>query len=397
LDLVDQGGRLPWRLRQALMKIRRRLIAYFPARRVGQWPDPIGRAVVVSHDLTASGAPRVAFEITRDLIERGLEVLVFTREDGPFRATFQAAGASVVLQGDLITRPQLFAKVCQNAKIVILNTTVAAPLATQVGPGTSAYIYLHEISSLRAALTQKPDVRAGLIAARGVWAGNADTAEVAREVRRDVTVFPYGLDPALLRERLNHDRPVVLHIFGSYEARKGQDLALEAVRRIAVRRPGQLTLKMNGRVLQPGFFDNLKMATVSLDDIEIGGALDHEDYLAAMEACDIVLVPSRDDTLPLVSLDALSGGRVLVCTATTGTAAYIQNGVSGFIAAHPTVESLEDTLDRALAQRAAYPEITRAGGEVFRTYFSREAFSHRLADELGLPRDRQEGETLDKS
>ena len=48
------------------------------------------------------------------------------------------------------------------------------------------------------------------------------------------------------------------------------------------------------------------------------GEVDHDECLSQMAACDIILIPSRDDAMSFVALDALSLGKALVCSRTTG-------------------------------------------------------------------------------
>jgi glycosyltransferase involved in cell wall biosynthesis len=103
-------------------------------------------------------------------------------------------------------------------------------------------------------------------------------------------------------------------------------------------------------------------------------------YRAAMLACDAVCVPSRDDTLPLVSLDALGAGRVLMCTATTGTAAYLADGTSGFVAAAPDADAIAAMLARAVADRARWEEIAADGRAVFDRAFGQAPFLAILDD-----------------
>ena len=71
----------------------------------------------------------------------------------------------------------------------------------------------------------------------------------------------------------------------------------------------------------------------------------------------LLFCPSRDDTLPLVTLDALSSGKVLVCSRATGTSAYIQDEVSGFLPERNDIESLSDALRRAVEAQKNWSKI----------------------------------------
>ena len=59
--------------------------------------------LILSHDLTNSGAPRVAFDMVRVLIEAGHFVVVMAPEDGFFREQLVVAGATVIIEPLLLT------------------------------------------------------------------------------------------------------------------------------------------------------------------------------------------------------------------------------------------------------------------------------------------------------
>jgi glycosyltransferase involved in cell wall biosynthesis len=102
-----------------------------------------------------------------------------------------------------------------------------------------------------------------------------------------------------------------------------------------------------------------------------------------MSRADMVVVPSRDDTLPLVSLHALSAGKPLMCTVSTGTSAYIESGESGFTIDHNSPEAIVLALITALDCRDRWQEMGRRGQQVFQQRFSRETFTRRILAETG--------------
>ena len=95
-------------------------------------------------------------------------------------------------------------------------------------------------------------------------------------------------------------------------------------------------------------------------EIEIGPELDYEACQRALLAADIVLCPSRDDTLPITSLTALAAGKILVVSREVGTSAYIEDGVSGFVLRQNLPEEIAATLARIIAERARWPKIGEA-------------------------------------
>lgn len=54
--------------------------------------------MLVSHEASRTGAPRVAVELAKGFLDAGLRVLVVLRWDGPLRTDFEATGATVVTE-----------------------------------------------------------------------------------------------------------------------------------------------------------------------------------------------------------------------------------------------------------------------------------------------------------
>ena len=91
-----------------------------------------------------------------------------------------------------------------------------------------------------------------------------------------------------------------------------------------------------------------------------------------------MLCPSRNDTLPLVSLNALAEGKILICSKETGTSKYITDGVSGFVLERNHPEVIASTLERVVGHVNEWDEIGRAARRVFLENFSKEHFRRRL-------------------
>ena len=334
--------------------------------------------LIVSHDLGASGAPKIVHEMARILVAAGHDVTVGAPFDGPFRSQLLQVGASVVLCRGILYDAVLLKAMARPADAVICNTVVTHEAVRLVSPIVATYWYVHEVSLLREMLRTQPALPVAFAAAAGVWAGSELAAALIRPYRPSVETFAYGLDPVSgPAPKFGKSLNVVL--FGSFESRKGQDLALAAVAALPDAARADFRLRMFGRVLDEAFYVKLLQQATAVPEVEIGGELGYDAYQEAMLAADAVIVPSRDDTLPLVSIDALSSGRLLLCTRSTGTAAFIEHGISGFIADSPDAEAITAMLQQVIERRPVLPKIAAEGISVFNRNFSRDVFAAELA------------------
>jgi len=79
---------------------------------------------------------------------------------------------------------------------------------------------------------------------------------------------------------------------------------------------------------------------------------------------EILVLPSRSEGTPLSLVEAMLCGRPAVATDVGGNAEYVRPGVSGYLAAGPTIPLLADALARALGERSGWPALGAAAREL---------------------------------
>lgn len=355
-------------------------------RRFLQRQDPAPIALVATHELSLSGAPRVALDVTRVLRDEGHRIVVLSQSDGPMRGEFEQLGALVLI--DLVPdrdRPYL-RQLAQQGRIAFANTVMSAALVDIWARHVPTCWYLHELSAFETAASSGA-LAGPLAGAARIWAGSELCAQRVRLYRDDVVLLPYGLEPIDAAPRsgssAGEDR-LRVRIFGSIEPRKGQDLALEGLAALDSADRAKLDLRLYGRQLDPDFSRHVREQCNAMPEVGFGGELDHSAYRAALADTDCVLVCSREDTAPLVSIDALSAGRMLLLTRAVGTSAWLSDDVDALIEPKADAPAMTRLFRRALAARPRAAEIGAAARVAFDDTFSFAAFERRLHTEFAL-------------
>lgn len=359
------------------MILRREPFFVAGARRIG---GPKSRQVLIAtHDLSASGGPRIVAELTMALVRADYDVVVVSPKEGPLLRPLLALGAAVVVDPDaLSTNSETVRSLARASDVAFCNTIVTRGVVCASYSILPTFWYIHEVSLVDELLRADDGIAAELRLPYEVWCGSEQAAMRVRGQRGDVRVVPYGLDTIVPASRPTHATGrkgmIRISVFGSIESRKGQDLAVDAVRCLPATALADLHLTFYGRTLDQGLEDSLRARSRDLP-ITFGGELGPGAYRRAMLRSDIVLVPSRDDTLPLVSLDALGAKRILACTPTTGTGAYLENGVDGFVAAAATGDAIAAMLTRVIERRGDWAAIGGRGAALFARTFSKDRFA----------------------
>jgi glycosyltransferase involved in cell wall biosynthesis len=143
---------------------------------------------------------------------------------------------------------------------------------------------------------------------------------------------------------------------------KGQDVLFAALARPEWRaRPVRLSLFGAGQNAK-----SVRMLAQlwGLDRVEFHGFV--EDVERVWAGHHALVLPSRHEGMPLAVLEALLCGRVCVVTDVAGNTEYVDDGVTGFVAAAPTVPLFADALERAWARRAEWRQIGAAAARAAR-------------------------------
>lgn len=148
-----------------------------------------------------------------------------------------------------------------------------------------------------------------------------------------------------------------------YPMEKGQDLLIRLLAEEKWRsRPVSVTFYGEG--VQRHSLEQLGKL-LGLTNLRFAGHVDNP--AAIWERHPLLVLPSRCEGLPLVVVEAMLAGRVVVATDAGGTGEVIDDNVTGFLAKASTIASLDDALERAWQARASWPDIASAAARSIRT------------------------------
>ena len=152
----------------------------------------------------------------------------------------------------------------------------------------------------------------------------------------------------LARKRLGLNPEMPLVGFGAESVgnhRKGLDLLLPALQTLKKRRP------LAAAVFGAG---EMEISKFDLPTIHSLGYISQPEKMRDFySACDLVVVPSREDNQPQVGLEAMACGTPVVAFDVGGVAEYVKPGVTGWLAQSESVEDLALQIEKLLTDRAS--------------------------------------------
>lgn len=166
---------------------------------------------------------------------------------------------------------------------------------------------------------------------------------------------------------------IVFAFVGSIVLLKGIDILLDALDMLDNDDKKRVKLLIAGNS-SPQMLDYLNGRIRNNDRILYLGELDRDNVDDLYTKIDVLVCPSREETLSLVSIEAMQHERVCIVSSNTGIAGYIDDNVSGIIFKNENIIELRDKLIWVIKNHEKLAEMGKKANEVYLDYFSENAF-----------------------
>lgn len=347
--------------------------------------------LLVSHDLSASGAPRVLCEIAELLWQAGNYVVVVSPTDGPLCERLKGWGIPVLIDSLAKQSPDWLANFANDFDNILVNTIEMWKIVAKTCGNKNLLWYLHEGEYIEEMATRHPECAELLRSSPRVAAVSPHTARFLEKYGCACKLLETGLDPIQGERVMYFERDVVrFAMFGSYELRKGQDIAAEAMTRISDDFPKKIELHIFGRTHDSHYRSELGRLYGAHGNIKFRDALPQAEYEKMMAEFDAIIVSSRDDPLPLVAIDAMSLGKPLIISSSTGTSHYLTHNCSALIAEQNSSEEISRLIMDLAASSDMRSKIGQGGRLIYQKYFTRGHFKDRFNKVFGVKLENQE-------
>jgi O-antigen biosynthesis protein len=342
------------------------------------------RVLFFSHETTLSGAPMQLLHLLPWLRNRGWAIAMAAPEPGPISNLLETEGINTVVDGTLLTDPSQtrLQEICAEFDVVVANTIVSwTAVRTAFRLRIPVIWYLHETLVAIRLMRQIPEIQPTLRMADLLITPTQRTAAIYQDLTdTPVAVVPYGIPvpPQVALKKKDNARKFVT--LGSFEPRKGQDVLLEAIALFNQLGSNEGSFKMAGRVLDSVFFERLQARAAGLQNVELISALDHSEATALLDEADIIVSPSRDETMPIAILEAMSLGKAVVSTDVGGVREWICDGMNGLIVPPENSNELAVALTRCTTDSQLLAQLGATARRTFDHHFTLERFGTRFAE-----------------
>ena len=340
------------------------------------------RAVLISHELSATGAPLMLLAAAEAILADGGSVRGLAYMDGPLREKFEKLGIPVFYHPGFRDNARLLNEFGGDCAYAVANTAVAYP-AVSLLKGPRVLWWIHEAQVIEkdyiARFRQKkfrPDLeqtlrQAGKLAvvsdyAREIVAKYNPKVEVIHPAVADVAK-EQGLQPKQPAEKIR------FAMLGAVCEIKGQDVLLKAVRLLPAAYRAQAEFHIAGR-RDGAFAEVLAAESGDLPEVVWEESRSRDNLWDFYRENDVIMVASRDESFSLVALEACMASRPLIISSNAGAKFLVRPSENGGIFTSGSAESLSESISEIIDRRRDLSEMGRISRREYEKWGTTAAF-----------------------
>jgi glycosyltransferase involved in cell wall biosynthesis/GT2 family glycosyltransferase len=337
------------------------------------------KVLLVSHETTLTGAPIQLLHLVRWLHKEGWKVLVAAPETGPISDLLAADGVPLVIHPGLLEEAghRKLRELAAQHDVVVANTIISwAGVRAAHLEGKPVIWYLHETLVAVRLIRQIPEIGPTLELATLLVTPTRQTARIFEGITHTpIEVVPYGIPAARSAEENGADAPVNFITAASIEPRKGQDILVEAIGKLPAKMRESAHFKIVGRYLDRPFVEKVKARAAGLRNVEFTGERDHAQSLELLAASDALICSSRDETMPITILEAMSLGKVIISADVGGIAEWVRDEMNGLLVRPEDSVALSRAIERCMTDQELAARLRAGARRTFERHFTLEKFA----------------------
>ena len=340
-----------------------------------EWSIYRRRIVLLSHELTNTGAPAVLFYFAKILKENGFSPTVVSLVEGKLRKNFEELGIPVIIEGNINNTNERFWNWLKGFHTIVLNTLIFSEQIDQLrGCHNNVVWWLHEGEDIYTDLSTVRTFRKVDENFRVVSAGDVATRSFKKFYHSNhISPLYYGIPD------IEHgDKKLVFALIGAIQPRKAQDLFINAIKCIPQPIIDDTEFWIVGRDLNEKFAQELRNQSRHIKQIVFKGEIPLKDMQYIYDQVDVLVCPSRIDTMPVVVTEAFKNKIPCIISEKIGQAELMIDGKEGVICRQEDYQNLAEKIVWMYENRDQLVKMGDNARKLYEKYFSMEAFEKNI-------------------
>lgn len=337
--------------------------------------DAAQKILLLSQDLSLGGPAIALFHAARLLKMNGYSVIYASMLEGPLRRKIEEAEIPVVVDENLQIGTMEDCSWTQGFALLVCNTVNFHVFLSKRDVDTPVVWWLHDAAFYYDGVDKE--------LLRRINRKNLQVVSVGPIPKRAIQTFLPDLKVGQLlygvadmcregREHISTEKVMFVTI-GYVTEHKGQDVLLQAVRMLPEEYRKQAEFYLVGQD-STWLAQQLKQQAADLDNVVFTGTVDRERIDRVLREADVLVCPSRQDSMPTVAAEAMMHWVPCLLSDAVGTAQYIEDGAEGLLFASEDVKALTERIKWCIDNREQLLAMGRLARRIYEKTFSMEAF-----------------------
>ena len=341
------------------------------------------QVAMLNMDLLLGGPALALFHAAMVFKNHGYEVTYASPLDGPLRQTLEENGITVIVDPNLMVQTMSECQWVQDYSLIICNAINYHVFLSERDESIPTIWWLHDAMFFYEGANREALAKISTNNLK-VWAVGPVAEKAILIYRPDFKVSDliYGVEDIVehVENKEDNSGKVNFVTIGYVENRKGQDILIEAIKKL----PAEICEKASFKIVGNNtslMAKNLMDECQNVPEIEFLGLVDRKRVNEILDESDVLICPSREDPMPTVCAEAMMHGLPCIVSDSAGTVKYIHDGVDGIIFASEDIENLEKKIIWAIDNKDKVMEMEKASRRLYETTFSMKVFEENI---LGL-------------
>lgn len=343
--------------------------------------ENVKNVLLISHELSMTGAPIALHYLARQLKKDGIFTVVLSPKDGPLKNEIINDDFTVIVD-DSITGSTEWLKWAKGFDLIVVNTVVIFHLINQLSSMEIPVLWWVHDGEMSFELGADKDLPITVGDNIHVVGVGRYTQKVLNKYRPQygsgnlIYCVPDFMDDVKKDSCYSLDRKGKEFMFlnvGSVDKRKGQDILVDAIRKMPKNYREQSLFVFIGRKGDENVYQKVVHLQKEYPEcITMIPEVSRDEIKSLYQQTTAVLCTSRDDPMPVFMTESMILSKPVICSENTGTYSLITDKKDGFVF-HNEEELLDDIM-YIIDNPAAGEQIGIQGRQIYERNFTEEAF-----------------------
>lgn len=342
--------------------------------------------LILSNKFGYHGGPIACLSLAHVLIQRGYNVTIAVPQaDSGFVDEISSMDLRVIVVENLDYLSMENLKWTDRYDYIFANTIVMARCAIKLAKKRKVYLWLHESVDSYADYEYWHEEIVEEIKNDSLIIGAV--SDVAKKnffsiykIEKTVSVMPYGIEDKCKKKDVDlTDGIMTFAVVANHIPLKGLDVLFAALTLLPKEAKLRIRVLIAGKTYDNDYGNRIKYEITQNNSCTYLGELSREKIFELYDRTDVVIIPSRRDSLPIVATEAMMLKKTCIISDSIGTAKYIKHKFNGLVFKNEDIKELSKAINWCLENRRFLKTIAENARKTYEESFTMEKFGDRVA------------------